>query len=312
MSIAWGQLKLGISPINWVNEDVLELGDHYTCEEVLDDFARLGFSGTENCRKFPKDPRLLKEALGDRGIQLTSQWKGVVFSDPAIRQAELAAYRRHVEFLHEMGSQHVVTCELGGSIIGDPRRPRGVAEVIPPTDEQWNYMVEGLHQAGEICREYGMKLVYHYHIGTIVEKPEEIDRLMKTTDPDLVHLLFDTGHAYYGGADPLMLLTKYADRIPYIHLKDVRQEVLDRVRAKQMPFQSAIREGVFTVPGDGAIDFSPILRKLIQNGFAGWMILEAEQNPAIAEPNAYAEKCKRYLDSILQPNGGKEEQPCPI
>lgn len=226
-------LKLGISPINWVNEDVLELGDHYTFEDLMNDFESLGFKATENCRKFPKDPVELKQKLADRGIQLTSQWKGVLFSDPSRREEELAAYRKHVEFLSQMGSKVVVTCELGGSIIGDPRRDPSERDVKPLSDEEWNAMVEGLHQAGEICREYGMKLVYHYHIGTNVERGEEIDRLMATTDPSLVHMLYDTGHAYYGGTDPLALLEKHADRLGYVHLKDVRQDVRDRVSKKE-------------------------------------------------------------------------------
>lgn len=293
------RLKLGISPINWVNEDVLELGDHYTFEDLLADFSALGFAATENCRKFPKDPDVLREALAEKGILLTSQWKGVLFSDPSYREAELEAYRKHVQFLQKMGSKHVVTCELGGSIIGDPRRSPADRNVIPFTDEEWNHMVDGLHQAGEICREHGMKLVYHYHIGTNVERPEEIDRLMATTDPELVHMLYDTGHAYYGGADPLALLQRYADRIAYVHLKDVRQDVLDRVRRENIPFQSAVIQGVYTVPGDGCIDFAPIFRELFARGYDGWMIIEAEQDPSVANPVEYARKSKEYIAAIV-------------
>jgi inosose dehydratase len=293
-----GELKLGISPINWVNEDVLELGDHYTFEELLNDFESLGFAATENCRKFPKDPAILKAALAARGIQLTSQWKGVLFSDPSYRGEELAAYRRHVEFLHAMGSKVVVTCELGGSIIGDPRRNPAERSIQPLSDAQWDHMTEGLNQAGAICREHGMKLVYHYHIGTNVEQEAEIDRLMQTTDPALVSLLYDTGHAYYGGTDPLKLLAKHADRVAYVHLKDVRQEVLNRVVTEGIPFQTAVVQGVFTVPGDGCIDFKPIFGKLKEIGYDDWMIIEAEQDPSIANPYQYAKKSREYIDSI--------------
>ncbi len=289
-------LKLGISPINWVNEDVLELGDHYTFEELMKDFESLGFAATENCRKFPKDAKALKAALAERGIQLTSQWKGVLFSDPSRRTEELAAYRSHVEFLHEMGSKVVVTCELGGSIIGDPRRDRAERTVLPLTDEEWSHMVEGLHQAGAICREYGMKLVYHYHMGTNVERGAEIDRLMRTTDPELVSLLYDTGHAYYGGSDPLELLERHGSRVGYVHLKDVRQEVLERVERDGIPFQTAVIEGVFTVPGDGAIDFVPIFAKLRELGYDDWMIIEAEQDHAVANPYEYAKKSLAYIE----------------
>lgn len=300
MSADIQSIKLGISPINWVNEDVLELGDHYTFEELLRDFTNLGFKGTENSRKFPKETSVLKRELAEKGIQLASQWKGVLFSDPRYRDSELVSYRQHVEFLKEMGSRHVVTCELGGSIIGDPRRTRGVQEVIPLTDEEWEHMVEGLHQAGEICRENGMKLVYHYHIGTVVERPNEIQRLMETTNPALVHLLLDTGHSFYGGADPLQLYRQFSSRVAYVHLKDVRSDMLEKVRNESIPFQQAVIQGVFTVPGDGCIDFLPIFQSFAEYGYDDWMILEAEQDPGKANPYEYALKSKNYIDKILR------------
>lgn len=303
-----GSWKFGISPINWVNEDDHSVGDHYTCEELLRDFAALGFTGTENCRKFPKERAELKKVLSAKGLQLTSQWKGVIFADPGRRQEELAAYREHVEFLHEMGAKHVVTCEIGGSPHADPRG-LNLQEVRRLTDDEWKHMTEGLQQAGEICREHGMKLVYHYHASTVVEHEEEIDRLMEMTDPSLVHLLFDTGHAYYGGTDPLELLKKHHERIAYIHLKDVRDDVLKRVKQEAIPFLKAVIQGVFTVPGDGAIDFRPIFKELAAVGYEGWMIIEAEQDPLKAEPNAYARKAIAYIEeatSGLFPRTGGE------
>lgn len=300
MAGQWDMGKLGISPINWVNEDVLELGDHYTCAELLEDFASLGFKGTENSRKFPKAPETLKQALAEKGMCLTSQWKGVLFSEPRRRDAELAAYREHVEFLKQMGCRHVVTCELGGSIIGDPRRPKGVQDVKELSDEEWRHMIEGLHQAGDICRKNGMKLVYHYHVGTNVERPDEIRRLMESTDPELVHLLLDTGHAFYGGGDPLEIYGKYQTRVAYIHLKDVRRDVLQRVKTERIPFQQAVVQGVFTVPGDGCIDFYPLMKSFREHGYDDWMIIEAEQDPGQAPPYEYARRSKAYIENIWQ------------
>jgi inosose dehydratase len=143
-----------------------------------------------------------------------------------------------------------------------------------------------------------MKLVYHFHGETVVESGEEIARLMEVTDPELVHLLYDTGHAYYGGSDPLHILRSYYDRIPYIHLKDVRQEVLDWKRQTGVRFREAVRRGIFTVPGDGCIDFLPIFQELSSRGYEGWIIIEAEQNPAAADPVLYARKAKNYLELL--------------
>ena len=159
-------------------------------------------------------------------------------------------------------------------------------------------MAEGLNLAGEIAQEHGLKLTYHHHGGTAVERPEEIDRLMELTDPNLVYLLYDTGHAYYGGSDPLNLLRKHYDRIAYIHLKDIREQVLVEARAEGVDFVTCIRKGVFTVPGDGCIDFAPIIGELIDRNYEGWALLEGEQDPAVHHPYEYAKKAITYLNSI--------------
>nr|WP_284640651.1 myo-inosose-2 dehydratase [Paenibacillus chinjuensis] len=289
------KVKYGISAINWVNEDILEMGDHYTAEEVLADMSALGFEGTEFCRKFPRDPSALQKLLSGYNMALTSQWKSVHFSDPSRRAEELVAFRAHADFLKAMGCGYVVTCETGNAF---EDLTKNTVRVEPLNDDQWKHMVDGLHEAGRYCKELGMKLVYHYHGETVVESGDEIQRLMESTDPDLVHMLYDTGHAYFGGSDPLDILRKYYDRIPYIHLKDIRQEVLEAKRASGLRFREAVRQGVFTVPGDGCIDFAPIFAELKERGYEGWMIIEAEQDPQVANPVEYARKAREYLAGI--------------
>ncbi|MGG1877560.1 myo-inosose-2 dehydratase [Paenibacillus cisolokensis] len=293
------KMKLGIHPINWVGEDVREHGDNTTYEEIIDDIQRLGLTGTEMGRKFPKETDVLKQTLASRGIRLVSQWKSVLFSDPAYHQSELEAYRLHAAFLHEMGSTVISTAEVGGSLHFDPRRTPNEKEVIRLDEAGWEALAEGLNAAGRIAAEYGMKLAYHHHGGTVVESPEEIDRLMALTDPSLVHLLYDTGHAYYGGADPLKLLQKHYDRIAYIHLKDVRDAVLEEARREGADFVTCIRKGVFTVPGDGCIDFAPIMALLVQREYDGWAMLEGEQDPALHPPYEYARRSLEYLKAWL-------------
>ncbi|MBB6672462.1 myo-inosose-2 dehydratase [Cohnella nanjingensis] len=290
--------RLGIHPINWVGEDVAEHGSDTTFERIVDDIRRLGLTGTEMGRKYPKDVPTLKRELGSRGIQLVSQWKSVFFSDPSRREEELKAYREHALFLNEMGAKVISTAEIGGSLHWDPRRSANETEVARLTDEEWKWFADGLQQAGEIARSLGMKLAYHHHGGTVVERPEEIDRLMASTSPDLVHLLYDTGHAYYGGSDPLALLKRHYDRIAYVHLKDVRDEILAEARTGGWDFVTCIRRGVFTVPGDGCLDFKPIVAELNGRGYDGWAMLEGEQDPAAHDPYLYARKALDYLDSV--------------
>jgi inosose dehydratase len=265
----------------------------------------LGLTGTEMGRKYPTDIAVLKQELSKRGLQLVSQWKSVLFSDPSYREAELQSYRKHAEFLKEMGSTVISTCEVGGSLHFDPRRTPNEKEVLRLDEAGWQSLAEGLNAAGAIAQEYGLKLTYHHHGGTVVERPEEIDRLMELTDPKLVYLLYDTGHAYYGGADPLSVLRKHYDRIAYIHLKDVRKSVLEEARAQQADFITCIRKGVFTVPGTGDLDFRPIIAELVERGYDGWAMLEGEQDPSEHPPYEYANRALRYLDSLISIKAGE-------
>lgn len=291
---------IGAHPINWVGEDVKEHGDDTTYEQIMDDMQRLGLTGTEMGRKYPGEVDVLKRELGKRGLRLVSQWKSVLFSDPAYRESELKAYRNHILFLKEMGSDVISTCEVGGSLHFDPRRTPHEKEVLRLDEEGWRSLAEGLNAAGAMAKEYGMKLTYHHHGGTAVERPEEIDRLMELTDPGLVYLLYDTGHAYYGGADPLDVLRKHYDRIAYIHLKDVRTAVLEQARAEQADFITCIRRGVFTVPGTGDLDFEPIIGELLDRGYDGWAMLEGEQDPEKYPAYEFADRALKYIDSIIQ------------
>lgn len=291
--------QLGIHPINWVGEDVLEHGDDYTYEQVMGEISSLGFQGTEISRKFPKDPDELKKALDKFQLRLTTQWKSVLFSEPRRHDHELASYREHVLFLKKFGCKVVSTAEIGGSILNqDPRRGQDETFVQRLDQDGWKYLTEGLNQAGEICRDNGMKLVYHHHAGTVVEQPEEIDRLMEMTDPNLVYLLYDTGHGYYGGNDPIELFDKYYKRIKYIHLKDVRQEVLEKARRKHYSIRQCIRDGLFTVPGDGCLDFHAIIHAIIEKGYTDWALIEGEQDPSIYNPYEYAKKSKAFIEEI--------------
>ncbi|SMO41696.1 2-keto-myo-inositol dehydratase [Melghirimyces algeriensis] len=295
-------LRVGIAPISWVNDDIPGLGDDlYTQDKVLSEMATIGYVSTEMGRIFSSDIPAFKNKLKEYNIQLASKFVGVIFSDPERLEQELQSFAKWAKFLHEMGSKYVITCEMGGSMHWDPRRPEKDNSIQKLNDAEWKSLVQGLHQAGEICGTYGQTLVFHPHAGTVVETKEEVDRLMSSTDPSLVHLLYDTGHAYYGGYDPLEQLRIYWDRIPYVHLKDVRQKVLDWVQRENIDFRSAVVNGLFTVPGDpeGCIDFLPIFRELLGRGYDGWVVVEAEQDPRVANPYRYAKMAKDYIDSAV-------------
>src|SRR5699024_5220447 len=203
-----------------------------------------------------------------------------------------------IVYLQKMNCKYTIVCEMGSSMHWD-RRNTDKGKVDPLSDQEWESMVIGLHEAAKICKDRGMELVFHPHGGTVVEQKDEVDRLMETTDPDLVHLLYDTGHALYGNYDPLEQLITHYDRIKYIHYKDVRKDILDKVRKENLDFREGVLEGVFTVPGDGCIDFESIIAELVKRGYKGWTIVEAEQDTDVANPYRYAQMAKSYLDEVV-------------
>ena len=167
------------------------------------------------------------------------------------------------------------------------------------TEEQWQTVARGFNEMGAYARSKGMYFTVHHHMGTGVQTAEEIDRLMELTDPELVFLLFDSGHLTFAGIDPVPVLEKYAHRVKHVHLKDVRLDVYNnRVVPEHMSFLDAVRAGVFTVPGDGDADFKPIFDILDRTGYEGWVVVEAEQDPAKANPFAYAVKARKYIKEV--------------
>jgi inosose dehydratase len=292
------KFKLGAGAIAWTNPGTPEFDDSYTAEQIISQMSDLGYEGTEMNRKYPSDREALNSLLDQYRMKISSQYKFVVFSNPAIVDDEMKSFKEHADFLYSMGCKYVIVSERGGSAHWDP--VTGDSGVITPLNEEsWASLIDNLHKAGEYCNQHGMRLVYHYHAGTVIEQHAEIDYLMDHTDPAKISLLFDTGHAYYGNYEPLELLQKHLQRIHYIHLKDVRKEVLHRARKENIDFKQGVVEGIFTVPGDGDIDFEPIFAILLNRGYDSWIIVEAEQNPASANPYEYAKMAKHYIDNIV-------------
>lgn len=280
------------SPINWCNDDLLDLGDEYSAEDILQDMQSLGLQGTELGRKFPRDARELRPLLAQYNLRLASGWSQVHLADPSLWPEEFDHYRNHVRFLRAMGSSVVVTAEGSGSVHWDRGGDRDAK--IPWSKAEWHAVLKGLAHAGQICREEGLRLVYHPHLGTNIEEMADIARLMEGTAPELVSLVLDTGHLAVAGVDPLTVIKRFGDRIGHVHLKSYRRAVADAYHRGQ-GFLKSVREGLFTVPGDGDLDFAPILQGLWQAHYAGWCVIEAEQDPAVMEPVRAMRDALRYL-----------------
>ena len=285
-------IKLAIAPIAWTNDDLPELGGHISFEQCIKEMAVAGFTGSEIGNKYPKDPEVLNPALEQRGLQISSAWFSTFFSENGRSSETVDKYVEHMNFLKAIGAQVVNVCECGHSV---QMGSKHVFDRPEYSDGQWKKVAEGLNMIGEIALDNEMINAYHHHMGTMVQNLEETDRLMELTDPALVHLLVDTGHSYYAGDDPLSIIQKYGPRIRNVHLKDIRQEILDIAHSGKMSFLDSVKAGVFTVPGDGCIDFSSVFKVLAKTGYKGWFVVEAEQDPKKANPLEYAKRARTFI-----------------
>ena len=287
------KVKLAIAPIGWTNDDMPDLGGENTFEQCVNEMALAGFKGSEIGNKYPKDTAVLKHKLDVRGLTICNAWFSTLFiSEPF--EVTKKNFIEHRDRLYALGARVIGASEQGDSIQGKnvsifgDQKPRW-------TDEQWKRVTEGYNELGKLAKEKGMTLTCHHHMGTGVQTAEEIDRFMDMVDPELVYLLFDSGHLTFAGIDPLPILKKYISRIRHIHLKDVRLPIRDQAMKEGWSFLTAVRAGVFTVPGDGDVDFAPIFDVIEESGYEGWVVVEAEQDPAKANPFEYAKTARAYI-----------------
>ena len=286
---------LGIAPIGWCNDDMPELGAENTFKQTVSEMALAGFTGCEIGNKYPSDPVELKKQLDLRGMRIASRWFSSFLLTKPYEEVE-ADFIRELDFLAAVGANRINVSEQSYSIQGKvdvPILTGGHKYVM--NDAEWDRFCDGLNKLGRVARGRGFKLCFHHHMGTVVQTSEETDRMMANTDPDCVFLCYDTGHFTFAGEDPLSMLKKYVDRVGHVHLKDMRLRVVEEARRNNWSFLTAVRNGAFTVPGDGDVDFDPVFKVLSDAGYQGWLLVEAEQDPAKADPLEYAIKGRTYI-----------------
>lgn len=288
------KVHLGIAPIGWCNDDMPELGSENTFRQILSEMALAGFTGCEIGNKYPSDPVQLKRELDLRGMRIASRWFSSFLLSKPYGEVE-ADFLRELDFLKAVGANRINVSEQSRSIQGQSETPI-LGDGKPVMDDaEWARFTQGLDKLGKAAKERGFKLCFHHHMGTVVQSAAETERMMASTNPEYVFLCYDTGHFTFAGEDPLTMLQKYADRVGHVHLKDMRREVVDRVKPEGWSFLKAVREGAFTVPGDGCVDFDPILKLLSEAKYEGWLLVEAEQDPAKANPLEYAQKARAFI-----------------
>lgn len=284
-------VRIGINPITWTNDDVPELGGDTPLETCLAETAQAGYRGTELGGKFPRRSAELGPILAAHGLELVSGWYDGRILDREVEE-EFDAILPHLTLLRDLGAKRVVYADTSRGRHDAIHAP--ISQRPRLADDEWAAYGRKITELSERFAEFGVGMAFHHHMGTIVETDAEVGRLMASTG-EAVGLLFDTGHCLFSGGDPQSLLERHLDRVVHFHCKDVRKPVLEKARAKDMSFMAAVMEGIFTVPGDGAVDFLALLKPLARRGYGGWLVVEAEQDPAKAHPLTYATKGYRSL-----------------
>ena len=287
-------VELGINPISWTNDDLPGLGDDISLDTCLKEARAAGFTGVELGRKFPRDAAALRLVLERHDLRLASGWYSLRLLERDAA-AEWQAMQPHFKLLAELGCRVMVVAEVSGCVHGDRRARLSTRPQVAP--ERWPELGARMSDLAERMQQHGLRMAYHHHMGTVVQTGQEIDRLMEHTR-DAVGLLLDTGHLRFAGDDPVRYARTYRSRITHVHCKDVRPAVLSRVLNRDASFLDGVIEGVFTVPGDGCIDYRAVLAPLAEHGYSGWWVVEAEQDPAIAEPARYAALGHRHLREL--------------
>lgn len=290
-------IRIGANPIGWSNDDMPEIGGDTPLETCLAEAKEVGFEGMELGNKFPRQAAALKAALAPFGLACVGGWHSIELLTRD-EHAEFTAARAHIDLLKAMGTTVFIVAETSNAIHGDKSKPLSQRPVM--ADGAWPEYGRRITAYAEMLKAEGLQLDYHHHMGTIVQSKADIDRFMSVTGP-AVHLLLDTGHATWGGSDPADLARRYRSRISHVHTKDVRADVRARSDAEDRSFLDSVLAGVYTVPGDGMIDFASVFREL--SGYSGWVIVEAEQDPKKANPLKYAKVGYAHLQKVLTETG---------
>ena len=297
-------VRFGVSPIAWINDDLPELGGETPVETVLGDAHALGFEGIELGGKFARDPATLGAQLGEHELALIGGWWSAALLVRSVAE-EIAALQAHLRLLEALGSGVFIIAECSNTVHGDRRRPLAATPRLP--ERQWPELGARLSALARYLEDRGLRLAYHFHLGTVVDGEDDIERFVAHTDP-CVGFVVDTGHAALGGIDAERLIRSHPDRVVHVHTKDVRRRVFDDIAARNGSFLDGVLAGMFTAPGDGDLDFRGVAEALIDIDYHGWVVVEAEQDPARADPRVYSriglDTARRLLGPAGLPAGG--------
>tara|TARA_B100000963_G_scaffold253941_1_gene222520 strand:- start:2617 stop:3516 length:900 start_codon:yes stop_codon:yes gene_type:complete len=292
-------IRLGVAPIAWSNDDMPELGGNTPLEKCLKEASMAGYTGIESGGKFPMDSKELIPKLNKENLKLCSGWYGAQLLKRPPKE-EFKLMQKQLKLFKDCKAPCMVFAEVTDSIQGDPATPLSKRPIL--SNDDWKKLIHSINEISKMMIDEDMPLAYHHHMGTVIETEQDTRRLIENTK-DTVGLLVDTGHMLFAQGNSIKLVESFYDRIIHVHCKDIRKEVLDKSLKKDSTFRQAFLDGAFTVPGDGCIDYIPFLKTLNKKNYSGWLVVEAEQDPAKANPFEYAKIGYKYLSKAAKNSG---------
>ena len=289
--------KLGMSPIAWWNDDLVELSEDVSLEECLRQSRSAGFTGMEMGRRFPSDPAVMLPILKAADVTLCGGWFSGTLVDEDLASNK-ARMQPMIELFKAVNAPCIVYGEVARSVQGLRARPLNTKSVLS-LDDMKAYGAR-VSEIADWAAAQGMPLSYHHHMGAVVETEAELDLFMAHST---IPLLLDAGHLQFAGGDPMRAVDKHHKRITHVHTKDVRMDVINGLDRSKQSFLDAVALGAFTVPGDGSIDFEVFVKKLANYGYEGWFVVEAEQDPVKSPPLKMAEIGHKELMRVMTAAG---------
>jgi inosose dehydratase len=285
---------VGANPIIWSNDDFAELAGDVPLDTILREMREAGFVGTELGHAYPRQPGALADALAVHDLRLVSGWHSTYLASRSLADEE-ASFRAHLRLLHSLGANVAIVAECSHAIHGDRHAALGygLQDRRTLSEGEWTPVARGLAHFAALCADRGMKLVYHHHMGTVIQTEAELDRLLAEV-PSL-RLLLDAGHLSFAGIDPFVVAKKHLHRISHVHLKSTRAEIAARARRENWSFCRAVSEGVFTIPGDGMVNYPALFALLREASYRGWLVVEAEEDPVKVPALPKARRARDYV-----------------
>lgn len=290
------KIKLGIAPIAWSNDDMPELGGDTPIEQCLEEASSAGFTGIELGGKFPRNPGITNFLLNKYKLKMPGGWYGSLLRTRSAED-EWVAMQDHLNLLKLVNADVFVFADVSGSIQGDQTKKLSTRPTME--DDEFAEYCKKINDISNRLNDEGIPMSYHEHMGTIIQTENDVDRFMNNTNQN-TFLLYDTGHLLFAEANYERVLKNYISKINHVHCKDIRQNILRNSLKNDLSFRESFLDGVFTVPGDGCIDYEPLFKILHENNYDKWLIIEAEQDPKKANPLEFAKIGYNYLSHTLK------------